>query len=333
MINYFFYFLILIILMIGTYTDLNYGIIPNKLVGPFIIIGFIYKLFFSFSIDLLITIFIACFISLFLFFMKIWAGGDCKLYLAMILLMPDCFVESSFYGISYIIWIPILAFLIGYFYVIGDSFFQKIKQHKKSNDLKVKVKNDFIRYLKYYIVIIFLSYCMNVFINYLNLQINMWLYMIIIFGMVYFLIKTSVLESKYVIGIIAFIDVFLGIIQIETLFNKRQLLIWLAVILTSLMKHFNNEYNYEEITVEQLKPGMILSTSSSYIFFNDTLSKYKKISDETLRSRLNEEDIKKINDLKNKRDYIHKITIMKKIPFALFISLSTFMIILGGMFI
>ena len=31
MINYFFYFLILIILMIGTYTDLNYGIIPNNL--------------------------------------------------------------------------------------------------------------------------------------------------------------------------------------------------------------------------------------------------------------------------------------------------------------
>lgn len=141
---------------------------------------------------------------------------------------------------------------------------------------------------------------MNVFINYLNLQINMWLYTIIIFGMVYFLIKTSVLESKYVIGVIAFIEVFLGIIQIETLFNKRQLFIWLAVILTSLMKHFNNEYNYEEITIEQLKPGMILSTSSSYIFFNDTLSKYKKISDETLCSRLNEEDIEKINDLKIK---------------------------------
>lgn len=219
------------------------------------------------------------------------------------------------------------------FFAIYLQHFCILRATLQSNNLKVKVKNDFIRYLKYYIVIIFLSYCMNVFINYLNLQINMWLYTIIIFGMVYFLIKTSVLESKYVIGVIAFIEVFLGIIQIETLFNKRQLFIWLAVILTSLMKHFNNEYNYEEITIEQLKPGMILSTSSSYIFFNDTLSKYKKISDETLCSRLNEEDIEKINDLKNKRDYIYKITIMKKIPFALFISLSTFMIILGGMFI
>lgn len=117
MINYFFYFFILIILIIGTYTDLKYGIIPNKLVGPVIIIGFIYKLFFSFSIDLLITIFITCFISLFLFFMKIWAGGDCKLYLAIILLIPDILVESSFYGISYIIWIPILAFLIVDFFL------------------------------------------------------------------------------------------------------------------------------------------------------------------------------------------------------------------------
>lgn len=329
MINCFFYFLILVILIIGTYMDLKYGIIPNKLVVPFILIGFIYKLFFSFSINLLI----ACFISLFLFYMKIWAGGDCKLYLAIILLMPNTLVESSFYGISLVVWIPILAFLMGYFYVIGDSFYQKIKQHKKSNDLKVKTRNDFIRYLKYYVVVIFLSYCLNVLVSYLNIHINMWLYAIVVFVIVYLIIRTGVLESKFVLGVIVFFDVFLGIVSINMLFNKRQVFIWLAIIFTSLLKHFNNEYNYEEITVDQLKPGMILSTSSSYIFFNDTLSKYKKISDETLHSRLKEEDIEKIKDLTNKRDYINKITIMKKIPFALFISLATFIVVLGGMFI
>ena len=333
MMNYFFCFLILIVLIIGTYTDLKYGIIPNKLLVPFIIIGFIYKLVFSLSINFLTVIFLAVFISLFLFYMKIWAGGDCKFYLTIILLMPNYFIESSFYGISSIIWIPLLAFLIGYIYVIGDSFYQKIKQHKENNNLKRKVKNDFIRYLKYYIVIIFISYCLSILMSHLNLNVNMWLYTLLILGMIYFIAKTGILENNFVILAIVFLDIFIGIIQIDSFFNKRQFLVWLAVILSSFIKHFNNDYNYEEITVDQLKPGIILSTSSSYIFFNDTLSKYKKISDETLRSRLTEEDIEKINALINKRDYIHKITVMKKIPFALFISLSTFIIILGGMFL
>ncbi len=333
MMNYFFCFLILIVLIIGTYTDLKYGIISNKLLVPFIIIGFFYKLCFSLSINLFKIILFAIFISLFLFYMKIWAGGDCKLYLTIILLMPNYFIESSFSGISFIIWIPIFAFLIGYIYIIGDSFYQKIKQHKENNNLKSKVKNDFIRYLKYYIVIILISYCLSILMSYVNLQVNMWLYTLLIFGIIYLIVKTGVLENNFVILAIVLLDIFIGIIQIDSFFNKRQFLVWLAVILSSFIKHFNNDYNYEEITVDQLIPGMILSTSSSYIFFNDTLSKYKKISDETLRSRLTEEDIEKINDLKNKRNYIHKITIMKKIPFALFISLSTFIIILGGMFL
>ena len=128
-------------------------------------------------------------------------------------------------------------------------------------------------------------------------------------------------------------DIYIGIINLNSLFNLKQLLILMTIIFSSLLKHFNNDYNYEEIVIEQLKPGMILSTTSSYIFFNDKLSKYKKISDETLRSRLTEKDIDQIKEVSLKRDYIKNITIMKKIPFALFISLSTIIIILEGVFI
>ena len=276
---------------------------------------------------------LASIVSLILFYLKIWAGGDCKLYLAIILLMPNSIIESTFYGISYIVWIPILAFLIGYFYIIGDSFYQKLKQHKKNNNLHTKAKNDFIRYIKYYVVIIFINYCMNNLFKYLNIQLNTWMYMIISFGLIYMFIKIKILEEKFFILFVIFIDIYIGVINLNLLFNIKQLLIWLAIIISSLLKHFNNDYNYEEIIIEQLKPGMILSTTSSYIFFNDKLSKYKKISDETLRSRLTEKDIDQIKEVSLKRDYIKTITIMKKIPFALFISLSTIIIILEGVFI
>lgn len=321
------------ILVIGTCTDLKYGIIPNKLIFPCIIFGIIYKIFSSISINLLGSIMLASIVSLILFYLKIWAGGDCKLYLAIILLMPNSIIESTFYGISYIVWIPILAFLIGYFYIIGDSFYQKLKQHKKNNNLHTKAKNDFIRYIKYYVVIIFINYCMNNLFKYLNIQLNTWMYMIISFGLIYMFIKIKILEEKFFILFVIFIDIYIGVINLNLLFNIKQLLIWLAIIISSLLKHFNNDYNYEEIIIEQLKPGMILSTTSSYIFFNDKLSKYKKISDETLRSRLTEKDIDQIKEVSLKRDYIKTITIMKKIPFALFISLSTIIIILEGVFI
>lgn len=326
-------FLILVILVIGTCTDLKYGIIPNKLIFPCIIFGIIYKIFSSISINLLGSIMLASIVSLILFYLKIWAGGDCKLYLAIILLMPNSIIESTFYGISYIVWIPILAFLIGYFYIIGDSFYQKLKQHKKNNNLHTKAKNDFIRYIKYYVVIIFINYCMNNLFKYLNIQLNTWMYMIISFGLIYMFIKIKILEEKFFILFVIFIDIYIGVINLNLLFNIKQLLIWFAIIISSLLKHFNNDYNYEEIVIEQLKPGMILSTTSSYIFFNDKLSKYKKISDETLRSRLTEKDIDQIKEVSLKRDYIKTITIMKKIPFALFISLSTIIIILEGVFI
>ena len=326
-------FLILVILIIGTYTDLKYGIIPNKLIFPCIIFGVIYKLFTSISINLLGSIVLASVVSLILFYLKIWAGGDCKLYLAIILLMPNSIIESTFYGISYIVWIPILAFLIGYFYIIGDSFYQKLKQHKKNNNLHTKAKNDFIRYIKYYVVIIFINYCMNNLFKYLNIQLNTWMYMIISFGLIYMFIKIKILEEKFFILFVIFIDIYIGVINLNLLFNIKQLLIWLAIIISSLLKHFNNDYNYEEIVIEQLKPGMILSTTSSYIFFNDKLSKYKRISDETLRSRLTESDITQIKEVSSKRDYIKTITIMKKIPFALFISLSVIVVILKGVFI
>ena len=326
-------FFILGILIIGTYTDLKYGIIPNKLIFPCILVGIVYKVFSSISINLLSNIILASVISLILFYLKIWAGGDCKLYLAIILLMPNFIIESTFYGISYIVWIPILAFLIGYFYIIGDSFYQKIKQHKKNNNLHIKVKNDFIRYIKYYVVIIFINYCMNNLFKYLNIQLNTWIYLLISLGLIYLFIKIGILEEKFFILFVIMMDIYIGIINLNSLFNLKQLLIWMTIIFSSLLKHFNNDYNYEEIVIEQLKPGMILSTTSSYIFFNDKLSKYKKISDETLRSRLTEKDIDQIKEVSLKRDYIKNITIMKKIPFALFISLSTIIIILEGVFI
>lgn len=321
------------ILIIETYTDLKYGIIPNKLIFPCILVGIVCKIFSSISINLLSDIILASVISLILFYLKIWAGGDCKLYLAIILLMPNFIIESTFYGISYIVWIPILAFLIGYFYIIGDSFYQKIKQHKKNNNLHIKARNDFIRYIKYYVVIIFINYCVNNLSKYLNIQLNTWMYLLISLGLIYLFIKIGILEEKFFILFVIMMDIYIGIINLNSLFNLKQLLIWMTIIFSSLLKHFNNDYNYEEIVIEQLKPGMILSTTSSYIFFNDKLSKYKRISDETLRSRLTESDITQIKEVSSKRDYIKTITIMKKIPFALFISLSVIVVILKGVFI
>ena len=55
--------------------------------------------------------------------------------------------------------------------------------------------------------------------------------------------------------------------QLNSLFNLKQLLIWMTIIFSSLLKHFNNDYNYEEIVIEQLKPGMITNQRHHPIYF------------------------------------------------------------------
>jgi len=75
---------------------------------------------------------------------------------------------------------------------------------------------------------------------------------------------------------------------------------------------------YEEIKIADLKKGMILSTISSMMMQNSRVRGLPPVSTEDLKSRLTEEQVNSICRWSKSRK-IETITIVRKIPFAIFI--------------
>lgn len=75
---------------------------------------------------------------------------------------------------------------------------------------------------------------------------------------------------------------------------------------------------YEEIKIADLKKGMILSTISSMMMQNSRVRGLPSVSTEDLKSRLTEEQVNSICRWSKSRK-IETITIVRKIPFAIFI--------------
>ena len=75
---------------------------------------------------------------------------------------------------------------------------------------------------------------------------------------------------------------------------------------------------YEEIKIADLKKGMILSTISSMMMQNSRVRGLPLVSTEDLKSRLTEEQVNSICRWSKSRK-IETITIVRKIPFAIFI--------------
>lgn len=331
---------ILVICLISIFTDLKYGIIRNVhlLIFGTIAIGLnIISFFFNKDferLEYLWAVIISIIISLILYFTKIWAGGDCKLYLVIALSMPYCIVSKQTYGISWTIFVPIIAFLIGYLFIIIDSILQKIqkKDNKegKENILKKSLEG-FIKYLKYYLAIILVNRILSMIYVGLNIAtVNKWIALMVNVAIIIVISKLDILKYKSVVFTLIIVDMVIGVLDLEWLFNRQTILIWIAIIISNILKNFADSYNYEYIDINKVRAGMILSTASSMILANDKLSQFKKVSDETLKSRLTEEDVEQIHDFLAKRNYLKQVSIVKKIPFALFISVATILVLIGG---
>ena len=80
---------------------------------------------------------------------------------------------------------------------------------------------------------------------------------------------------------------------------------------------------YEDIEIADLKKGMILTTFSSMLMQKSITKGLPAVSHEDLRSRLTEQEIESIK-LWAKATKIRSLTIVKKIPFAIFISIGLF---------
>ena len=132
--------------------------------------------------------------------------------------------------------------------------------------------------------------------------------------------KIQFLRSKICILIITLIDLYVIVFQHGVRFQLISLLILLIIY---LLRHFMNEYNYEEIPTEAVKKGMVLSYM---VIMQFTRSRVKGLPEETsedMKSRITEEQAEAIRRWKDSKYGKETIIIVRKIPFAIFIFLGT----------
>ena len=78
---------------------------------------------------------------------------------------------------------------------------------------------------------------------------------------------------------------------------------------------------YEGVEVRNLKKGMILSSMSSILMQNSITPGLPSISSEDLKSRLTDSEVESVK-IWAKATKTESLTIVKKIPFAIFISIG-----------
>lgn len=333
-------FKIIILVLLCAYssiTDIKRGIIENRIVLISIIIGLILDVIgwvvfdSSYVIYQLINILIVAFISTALYALHIWAGGDCKLILAISLIIPYELYISFFNKWTSLMILIAIVFCISYVYLVFDSIIYAIKKKKIIN--KEKFLNNLRRIIGRWIccvsyIIMFDQIIMNSFPNIIS---KFQIFLLIINICIIFIVSGfKILRNKFVIIGVIIAGVIIKIIFNQSIIDKFMLINYSLVILFIILRIFIDEYNREIIETSKVEKGMILSTATTLLFVNSRVKELPNQSTEDLRSRLTAEEAESIRRWEKSKYGTPTVEIIRKIPFAIFISIGTIIFLVLG---
>lgn len=319
--------LIVVLCCLCTRSDLRYGMIYNKVLAVFAVVAipmniiyygfFVHDLFYDFIIN---TIIVAV-VSLYLFFTHSFAGGDCKMMIVIALLFPARLywvLGSSNVTLVYTIALAILA---GYCYLLVNSIWS-IATKKVVITFKY-VKDYILNFLQSYITaMIYVSLFNRTFalLQGFGMEVNTWIIRGFCLLVAWCVGRFSCLKRWSFLIPAACIGLVISIVtKIPLISLKPENYVLVSVLLFCQMTIRTTIY--EEIEVSHLKKGMILTTFSSMLMQTSITKGLPRISTEDLRSRLTNEEIDSIK-IWAKATRIESLTIVKKIPFAIFISIG-----------
>ena len=325
-------FAILAVLFLHTSTsDLKSGRISNKsllvALGVGLLCAICYYVFFATDCLLAYSINggIAIVISLVLYALGMWGAGDSKLLVTTIILFPAriyCLNNRSMASCFVLI---AIIFIISFVYVVIDTVFLGLR--RKDLFKIAKLKFDWKSYVKGFLFFFLLISLANAVI-YKILPAKIILDSILLTAIHFVLILIGVRLSEKANW---YIVLAMGITWIVSIiFNFSQFNLsgvnWISYLVVAALLLFRivaDKYNYKTILVSELKPGMILSVGSVLAFTRSRVSGLPQYTSEDLKSRLSSEEVESIIRWSNTKSGQETITIVRKIPFALFIAIGT----------
>ncbi len=309
-------------------SDIRSGIIPNKLIAGFAVIGvildFIYYGILARDVLLvfLINVLVTTIISLCLYFTHALAGGDCKLIPVLSMLYPAGMYLT--YGRSSITLFASICFAIffGYIYLLLAAIWSLITGETRVTAFYIK--KTLVAYLKSYITATIYVMAVNLafaFIDVHLIKVNAWIVWVGCIIAAWSSGRIALLKKKEMIAVILLIDVGLtALLRVIPFSLNPTTYLFTAVLLLCQMTIKTNLY--KQIPTLQVRKGMILSTVSSVMMQNSGIEGLPGISAEDLRNRLSDTEAESVRRWGKSTKGLKDITIVKKIPFAIFIAMG-----------
>jgi Flp pilus assembly protein protease CpaA len=336
---YFEAFLIAIIFTEGyfcSYTDLKFGKIKNIAICVGLFAGFVvnciyYNFYvFNYFFEYLFNLIIAVFIAVLFYAFHIWAGGDSKLFILFQFLYPARLFTGS-NKMPTAIKVVIYVFSIAFIYLTIESIILTVKKGYEQNIVLNfgNIKSFIINYTitsSYILGFHFILYLLasKIYITYINIIIFTNIFIIMIIQ------KFKIFKKIYLFFPFACI----GILQIiytniKGFFNIniKSLIIVLAVF---IMRMLSDRYNYKEIPTKDVITGMLISYRTVLTFMNSKIQGLPQTTTEDIKSRITAEEAESIRKWEKSKYGIQTIWILRKIPFAIFITIGMILYLLIG---
>lgn len=313
--------------VIASISDIKIGIVRNKVLAVYAVFALVFNLARIICLErymakaYMINVLLMLILSLILFYSHSLAGGDCKLAIVLALLYPfDCYLiyDRSIVTLQLTI---VFALVYGYVYLVMTSIVALIR--KKNKITKEYVCNYLKAYAKSFVAasvyislicdVVYLLACKGI-------HINVWIIRGICILVAWIVGRNTILKKKVVILLLGLI---IGIFGAKTKYisfiGDVYHYVFVAIMLLCQMSVRTNLY--ETIGVAELKEKMILTTVTSMTMQNSRVRGLPGISSEDLGDRLTEKHVESIKRWA-KGNQVESLSIVKKIPFAVFISLG-----------
>lgn len=321
--------LALIMCIICTKSDIREGLVRNKVLivfsGMAIVIDLVYYGFLAKDLlfDFLPNFIIVTLVSLALFYTHSFAGGDCKLSIVLALLYPARYYivfKNSIYTLVFAIG---LSILVGYIYLLATSV--KAIVTKKVEITLNYVKNFFLSFLKSYVyamAYIVLLNCFFILLENIGVIIDTWICRCLCMVLAWCVARYPIFKKIYFLIPTVIVIVIMSIINkvVPISLNPENYIFVLVLLLCQMTI---KSTIYEKVKVQDLKKGMILTTFSSILMQNSITKGLPTISTEDLKSRLTMEEVESVK-IWAKATHTEELTVVKKIPFAMFITIGFF---------
>lgn len=336
-------FIIIISGITSSYTDIRSGKIYNKYLIMFFVFGMIFQMVYLSNLNsavvksYLTNLVAAVFFSVIIYYFKIWAAGDAKLFILIISLMPmEIYKANSkniFPGFSVIMTI----FLCGFSYLILESLFLYVRhkflciEEKDMKKVSLKaVKEIALKIIYAWIISVNLNYIMSHYFKSFYLY-NLGLYMIINALLILYL--TRYVKNKKVFYSVIVLGTLIYVFNLIHLGNGNihlNIRLMILVIILILFRTLCGKYNYKKVSIEDLRIGMILSASTVINFYSSKVKGLPNNCSESMSSRLNEKEIESIKRWQKSKNGLNEVIIVRQIHFAPFIFLGTIISLVIG---